>query len=116
MLDNLMTVFRIRLLYHFNRTSVQDRGFLAVISTYPEYSLDTTIVEFFTQPSATRDIKAKDLATTSIQNRWMKKQYHRFLVFKRKELRIYIRNDRLYRGGDLDFAPSLLGELLSRQR
>jgi hypothetical protein len=60
-----MTVFRIRLLYHFNRTSVQDRGFLAVMSTYPEYSLDTTIVEFFTQPSATRevcDIKAKDLA------------------------------------------------------
>jgi hypothetical protein len=35
------------------------------MSTYPEYSLDTAIVEFFTQPSATReacDIKAKDLA------------------------------------------------------
>ena len=58
---------------------MQDRGFLAVMSTYPEYSLDTAIVEFFTQPSATRkacDIKAKDLAgggakshATSIQNR-----------------------------------------------
>jgi hypothetical protein len=48
----------------------------------------------------------------------MKRQYHCFLVFKRKELRIYIWNDRSerligYRGGDLDFAPSLLGELLS---
>jgi hypothetical protein len=35
------------------------------MSTYPEYSLNTAIVEFFTQPSATReacDIKAKDLA------------------------------------------------------
>ena len=45
-------------------------------------------------------------------------QYYRFLVFKRKELRIYIRNDRSegligYRGGDLDFAPSLLREQLS---
>lgn len=49
----------------FQRTSVQDRGFLAVMSTYPEYSLDTAIVEFFTQPSVTRevcDIKARDLA------------------------------------------------------
>lgn len=35
------------------------------MSTYPEYSLDTAVAEFFSQTSATReagDIKAKELA------------------------------------------------------
>ena len=37
-------VYKIQLLYHFQ----QDRGALAVTSTYPEDSLNTAIAEFLT--------------------------------------------------------------------
>jgi hypothetical protein len=49
-----MTVFRIRLVYHFKDKCAGSKLPCCHVS-YPEYSLDTAIVEFFTQPSATRE-------------------------------------------------------------